>query len=143
MNAAGSIAKAVFVPMQWLISVTGSSCDAELPLHQPRRRLLERGDAVVGVAAVLGLVDLLGHDAADRLGGHLVVLADAEVDQPPLGMLGQGLPLGPLDLLELVDFGAFAVVGCRRCGRQIAAENRGRSWGVPGKRAGMGSKSVV
>ena len=26
------------------------------------------------------------------------------------GMLGQGLALGPLDLLELVDFGAFAVV---------------------------------
>ena len=81
----------------------------ELPLHEPGRRLLEGGDAVVGVAAVLGLVDLLGHDAADRLGGHLVVLADAEVEQTPLGVLGQGLPLGPLDLLELVDFRAFAV----------------------------------
>ena len=44
-------------------------------------------------------------------GGHLVVLADAEIDQRPLGMLGQRLPLGPLDLLELVDLGAFAVLG--------------------------------
>jgi len=26
-------------------------------------------------------------------------------------MFGQGLPLGPLDLLELIDFGAFAVIG--------------------------------
>ena len=85
--------------------------DAELPGHEPGDRLLERRDAVVGVAAVLRLVDLLGHDAADRRVGHLVVLADAEVEQLPLGMLGQGLPLGPLDLLELVDLGAFAVAG--------------------------------
>ena len=29
----------------------------------------------------------------------------------PLGMVGQRLALGPLDLLELVDRGAFAVIG--------------------------------
>ncbi len=97
--------------MQWLISVSRIELDAELALHEAGRRLLEGRDAVVGVAAVFRLVDLVGHDAADVGGGHLVVLADAEVDQFPLGMIGQGLPLGPLDLLELVDLGAFAVVG--------------------------------
>ena len=113
--------------MQWLISVAGSSSTPNSPGHEPRGRLLERRDAVVGVAAVLRLVDLLGHDAADRGVGHLVVLADAEIEQLPLGMLGQGLPLGPLDLLELVDFGAFAVVGRRRCGGRTAAESKDRS----------------
>ena len=85
--------------------------DAELALHEAGDRFLERGRAVVGVAAVLGLVDFLGHAAADDLGGHLVVLADAEVEQLALGMVGQRLALGPLDLLELVDGGAFAVIG--------------------------------
>ena len=28
----------------------------------------------------------------------------------PLGMLGQRLALGPLDLLELIDLGPFAVI---------------------------------
>src|SRR5262249_50836132 len=43
--------------------------------------------------------------------GHLVILADAEVEERALGMLGKGLPLGALDLLELVDFSPLAVVG--------------------------------
>ena len=58
MNAAGSMARAGFEPMQWLISVTGSSVDAETALHEAGGGFLEGGDAVVGVAAVLGLVDL-------------------------------------------------------------------------------------
>ena len=53
--------------MQWLISRGRIELDVELPLHEAGGRLLERGDAVVGVAAVLRLVDLLGHHAADRL----------------------------------------------------------------------------
>ena len=91
--------------------VDGIERHAELALHEPRGGLFEGGDAVVGVAAVFGLVDLGGHDAADARGGHLVVLADAEVDQPPLGVFGQRLAFGPLDLLELVDLAAFAVAG--------------------------------
>jgi hypothetical protein len=83
---------------------------AERPLHEAGNRLLEAGIAVVHVAAVLGLVDLLGHSPTDRLGGHRVVLADPEIDQRPARSVGQGLPLGPLDLLELVDLGPFAVV---------------------------------
>ena len=97
--------------MQWFTSVTGSKSNAEFPLHEPRRRVLERLDAVVGVAAILRPIDLLGHHAADRRIGHVVVLADAEIDQFSLGMLGQRFPLGPLDLLELVNLGAFSVVG--------------------------------
>ena len=86
-------------------------CDAELALHEAGDRFAEGGDAVVGVATVFGLVDLLGHAAADDLGGHLVVLADAEVEQLAVGMVGERFALGALDFLELVDGGAFAVVG--------------------------------
>ena len=43
--------------------------------------------------------------------GHVVVLADAEIDQLPLGMFGQGLAFRPLDLFELIDLAALAVVG--------------------------------
>ena len=85
--------------------------DVELPGHESGDRLLELGDAVVGVAPVLRLVDLGGHHPADRLGGHLVVFADAEIDQLSLGMLGQRLTLRPLDLLELVDLRALAILG--------------------------------
>src|SRR5262249_50243897 len=43
--------------------------------------------------------------------GHVVVLADAEVEELAFGVFGEGLALGALDLLELVDLGALAVVG--------------------------------
>src|SRR5262249_51799522 len=89
----------------------GIEPDPEEALHEARRGLLERRDAVVGVAAVLGLVDLRGHGAANQLGRHAVVLADAEIDQRTLGMGGERLALGTLDLLELVDLGALAVAG--------------------------------
>ena len=111
MKQAGSMARAVFRADAVVDFGRRVERDAELALHEAGGRLLEGGDAVVGVAAVLGLVDLLGHAAADDLGGHRVVLADAEVEQLALGMVGQRLALGPLDLLELVDRGAFAVVG--------------------------------
>ena len=58
MKTAGSIARAGLEPMAWLISVTGSSVDAEDFLHEAGRRFLEGGDAVVGVAAVFQLVHL-------------------------------------------------------------------------------------
>jgi hypothetical protein len=84
---------------------------AVLPLHEPGDRLLERRRAVVGVAAVFGLAELLDQGAADALVGDAVVLADAEVEKLPLGMLGEGLAFGALDLLELVDGGGLAVLG--------------------------------
>ncbi len=43
--------------------------------------------------------------------GHVVVFADAEVEELPLRMGGEDGSLGPLDLLELIDFGPLAVVG--------------------------------
>jgi hypothetical protein len=43
--------------------------------------------------------------------GDAVVLANAEVEQLPLRMFRDGLPLSPLDLLELVYRGALAVLG--------------------------------
>ena len=96
--------------MQGQISVGGSSFTLNWPLHERGDRFVEAGVAVVGVAAVFGLVDLFGHAAADGLGGHGVVFADAEVEELALGIIGQGLAFGALDLFELVDFGAFAVV---------------------------------
>ena len=97
--------------MQGQISVGGSSGDVELALHEAGDRFAEGGDAVVGVAAVFGLVDFLGHAAADGLGGHGVVFADAEVEELALGVVGERFAFGALDLFELVDGGAFAVVG--------------------------------
>ena len=84
---------------------------AVLALHEPRDRLLELRRTVVGVAAVFRLADFLGHPVQHDRVGHAVVFADAEVQQPPLGVLGQRLALGPLDLLELVDRGPLAVLG--------------------------------
>src|SRR5262245_14759851 len=84
--------------------------DAELPLHERRRGFLERGDAVIGVAAILELVDLALGDVAHERIGHVVIFTDAEIEQRPLRMRRQHRPLGPLDLLELVDLRALAVV---------------------------------
>jgi len=78
-------------------------------LHEPRRCFLEGGDAVVRVAAIFKLVRLALEGLAHERIGHIVVLADAEVQQTPLGVSLQGGALGPLDLLELVDFGSLAV----------------------------------
>src|SRR5262249_25559092 len=43
--------------------------------------------------------------------GHVVVLADAEVQEPALGVRRQRRTLGSLDLLELVDLRVLAIVG--------------------------------
>ena len=84
--------------------------DAKIALHEPRHGFLEFGRAVVGIAPVFRPVDFLGHPRANALGRHLVVLADAEIDQRSLGMLGHRFALGSFDLLELVDLRAFAVI---------------------------------
>ena len=65
--------------------------DVVFALHEAGGGLAEGGDAVVGVAAVLGLVDFLGHAAADDLGGHLVVFADAEIEELAVGEIGERL----------------------------------------------------
>ena len=100
--------------------------DAELPQHERRRRFLERGDAVVGVPAVLDPVDLDFHPLPHRLGRPVVVFADAEVEQRHVGPVGDGLPLGPLDLLELVDVGALAVLGTADAVGEQGLGTRGR-----------------
>ena len=67
--------------------------------------------AAAPIAAVFELVDFELHAGADGLGGHVVVFADAEIEERAVGEVVDGLALGPLDLLEFVDGGAFAVVG--------------------------------
>ena len=83
---------------------------AKLLLHEGSGGLLEGGDPIVGVAAVLGTVHLLLHHGPHVRGCHLVIFADAEVEHAPFGMVGDGLPLGPLDEFELVDLGALAKI---------------------------------
>ena len=53
--------------MQWLTSVAGSSATPNSRCMKRAAASLKAGDAVVGVAAVLGLVDLLGHARGGRL----------------------------------------------------------------------------
>ena len=100
----------------------GVERDAELPLHEGGDGLLVLRDAVVGIAAVLRAVDLLVHHRSDDLRGHLVVLADPEVEHPPLWMVGDRLPLGPLDELELVDLVPLAVLGSPDTGGEAVLE---------------------
>src|SRR5438132_1550958 len=77
--------------------------------HVVGRRLLEGRDAIVGIAAVLDLIDFGLERRANGRIGQLVVFADAKVEQFAIRIIGERLPLGPLDLLELVDVAAFAV----------------------------------
>ena len=100
----------------------GVERDAKLPLHEGGDGLLVLRDAVVGVAAVLGAVDLLVHHRSDSFRSHLVVLADPEVEHPPLWMVGDGLTLGPLDELELVDLVPLAVLGSSDAGGETVLE---------------------
>ena len=111
MKAAGSMANAVFEPMQWLISFGRIQFHAEFPVHVPGDCLAEVRNAVVGVTPVFRLADFLRHPPADGSVGHGIVLPDAEVQQFSLGMVCNGLPFGPLDLLELVDLAALAIGG--------------------------------
>ena len=127
----------------------GVEADPEFPLHERRHRLLVGRDAVVGIPTVFRTVDLPLHHRADAFGCHFVVLTDAEVEHPPLGMLGESLPLGPLDQFELVDLVALAVArpadalgekvlkprvgccfggGCRGGGHGARVGWFGRSW---------------
>ena len=100
----------------------GVERDAKLPLHEGGDGLLVLRDAVVGVAAVLGAVDLLVHHRSDSFRSHLVVLADPEVEHPPFRMVGDGLTLGPLDELELVDLVPLAVLGPADAGGETVLE---------------------
>src|SRR5262249_5299410 len=118
--------------------------DAKDLLHEAGGGLLEGGDAVVGVAPVVELVHLALENVADDGVGHVVVLADAEVEEAALGVGGQGGALGALDLPELVDLRALAVVsaaeavgeqglkpGVSRCGGHQGSnlEEEGQRWG--------------
>src|SRR5262249_20843555 len=77
-------------------------------LHEAGGRLFEGSDTIVGIAPVFQLVDLALADFTDQGIGHVVVFADAKVEQGPLGMGGQYSPLGAFDLLELVNLRALA-----------------------------------
>src|SRR5260370_30377505 len=83
--------------------------DAKLLLHEAGGGLFECHDAVIRVTPVFQLVDLALEDVPDERIGHVIILADAEIEQPSLGMSGQGSALGPLDFLALIDFVALAV----------------------------------
>ena len=78
--------------------------DAEKLAHVFRGGDLERLNAVVGVAAVGGIINRLLQRLADRHRGHLVGLADAEVEQLDIRPRGAGRRLGTFDFLKLVDF---------------------------------------
>ena len=70
--------------------------NAEDLFHEAGGGFLEGGDAVVGVAAVFEFIHLaLEHIAHHRI-GQVVVFADAEVEQPPFRMGGQGGALARL-----------------------------------------------
>src|SRR5688572_3753207 len=85
--------------------------DSKPPLHKTRRRLFEGCYAVISIAAILRPIDLGSHSRPNRLGGHAVILTDAEVDQWAVWIVGQRLAFSPLDLFELVDVGPFAIAG--------------------------------
>ena len=84
---------------------------AEHAVHEMSHRLFEFQDPIVRVTAVLRLADLLGHPSANVLGCHCIILADPEIEQLTIGKIGQGLSLGALDLLELVDVGPHPIAG--------------------------------
>ncbi len=87
----------------------GIELNAKLPSHEAGDRLLEGRNPIVGVAAVLRLVDLVPHYGPHALRGHLVIFANAEVEDCAVGIVGHRLPLGPLNLLKLVDLRSFSV----------------------------------
>ena len=97
--------------MAWLISFSGIERDVEDLLHEVGGDFLEGGDAVVGIAAVFELVDL--RLATSRTSGSAMSSFSPmpKSSSSPLGMGGDGGPLGAFDLLELVNLGSFAVVG--------------------------------
>jgi hypothetical protein len=102
----------------------GIQADVEDFLHEVGGGFLERRDAVVCIAAIFHLIHFALQDLSDERVSHVVIFADAEVQQAALGMGGQGGSLGALDLLEFVDLGALAIVG--------AAEPLGKEFLEPG-----------
>ena len=77
--------------------------------HPSRRRLLERGPAVVGINAILRLSRRrrqIGHAIRKR---HLIRLAHPQIDQLRSRIRRQRRPLGPLDLLKFVNGRSLAV----------------------------------
>ena len=95
---------------------------AEDLAHEPGGGFLERGDAVIRVAAILDAIHLAFQSLADERRGHVVVLTDAEVEELPLGMGGEGGAFGALDLLELVYLRVLAVVGSADAIREESLE---------------------
>ncbi|OPZ07481.1 MAG: hypothetical protein BWZ08_01836 [candidate division BRC1 bacterium ADurb.BinA292] len=108
----------------------GVELDAVFAGHVARRRVLVFLNAVVGVAAVGGVVDFALEAIAHGAVGHLVVLADAEIEEPGFGVRRQRRPFRPLDLLELIDGVALAILG--------AADARGEEILKPGIGCGLG-----
>ena len=84
--------------------------DAELALHELGDGILVCLNAVVGIAAIFELVDFALKRFAYNGRGHVVVFADAEIQELAFRMSSQCRPFGSFDLLELVDLGAFAVI---------------------------------
>ncbi len=88
------------------LRIDGHAAD---PAQIPRRRLLEHGVAIVGVPAVLRLAGLRVKRLDDPRVGHRVGLAHAEIEKFRVRVRLLRGALGPLDLLELIDGGVFAV----------------------------------
>ncbi len=84
--------------------------DAENLLHEDGCGLLERLNTVVGVAPVLQLIDLELECVAHERVGHVIVFADAEVEEPSFGVGLERCTLGAFDFLKLVDLRAFAIL---------------------------------
>ena len=104
MKIAGNMASTGLLPMPCSTSVSGSMSVHPVDLPQVTgSSVLELLNAVVGIAAVLGLFCLL-LERPDHAGeGHLVRLAHAEIDELGAGMGRERGAFCTLDLLELVD----------------------------------------
>ncbi len=77
--------------MQWFTSVAGSSSTPEVPLHEAcARRLLDTPPSPLSAyPRFSGSLISSAIAASNALGGHLVILADAKVNQRRIGMLGR------------------------------------------------------
>ena len=84
--------------------------DAAHPFQVTGRRLFQDRVAVVRVTAVLRLARFRAQLLDHFREGHLVRLADAQVNDFRAGMGGHGGAFGAFDLLELVDRLRLAVL---------------------------------
>ena len=98
----------------------GIEVNIENFLHEPCSSFFVGSDAIICVASVFNFIDLSFQEVSNEGGSHVVIFANAEIEELAFWVGSKCCALSSFDFFELVDFGGFPIV----CATDTICEKR-------------------